>query len=206
MNRVIRHLLLGGFSVALTFIIYILMEATDTMYLLSMGTAYTGLVLLAATLLIGPANLIRKNANPISSYLRRDVGIWAGIVSLIHMFIGLEMHFGGIYWKYFARQTESGYMPHLNAFGAANYTGLIVGILVVMLLYLSNDVSIKKYGMGTWKKIQRYNYVLFILVIAHSFFYQFVENRALHYVVIVGAVFLSVLAVQWKGFKLHVKR
>jgi len=206
MNRVKRHLLLACFSVVMAYILFILINATDKMYLLSMGTAYTGLVLLAATLAIGPLNLIQKKSNPVSSYFRRDVGIWAGIVSLIHMFIGLEMHFGGTYWKYFLRETDAGYRILFNAFGLANYTGLIVGVLCVVLLYMSNNISIKKYGTETWKKIQRYNYALFALVIGHGFLYQIVENRSFEFVVTVGFVLVIVVVLQWKGYRIVVKR
>ncbi len=178
-------------------------DVPSTKYLFSMGTAYTGLVLIAATLLVGPLNLILKKPNPVSSYLRRDIGIWAAIVSLIHMFIGLEMHFGGKYIKYFFKETDTGLTPLINAFGLANYTGLIVGILCVVLLFMSNNASIKKYGVKMWKKLQQYNYVLFVLVIGHGFIYQLIEKRALHYMLIVGVIFVVVLAIQWKGFKLY---
>ncbi len=203
MSRVKRHFLLFVFSITLTFIIFMSIDVPSTKYLFSMGTAYTGLVLIAATLLVGPLNLILKKPNPVSSYLRRDIGIWAAIVSLIHMFIGLEMHFGGKYIKYFFKETDTGLTPLINAFGLANYTGLIVGILCVVLLFMSNNASIKKYGVKMWKKLQQYNYVLFVLVIGHGFIYQLIEKRALHYMLIVGVIFVVVLAIQWKGFKLY---
>ena len=39
------------------------------------ATGYVALGLLALTLLIGPANLLLRRRNPVSSYLRRD-GLW----------------------------------------------------------------------------------------------------------------------------------
>ncbi|RKZ54899.1 MAG: hypothetical protein DRQ44_18470, partial [Gammaproteobacteria bacterium] len=66
-------------------IIFFILDSPDNKYLFSMATAYTGLILLAATLLIGPLNLIKGKNNPVSSYLRRDIGIWAAVVSIIHV-------------------------------------------------------------------------------------------------------------------------
>jgi sulfoxide reductase heme-binding subunit YedZ len=40
-----------------------------------MATAYVSLALLAATLVTGPINLLRRRPNPVSTDLRRDLGI-----------------------------------------------------------------------------------------------------------------------------------
>jgi sulfoxide reductase heme-binding subunit YedZ len=41
----------------------------------TVATGYLATGLLALTLLIGPANLLLRRRNPVSSYLRRDVGM-----------------------------------------------------------------------------------------------------------------------------------
>ncbi|HEV8393257.1 MAG TPA: hypothetical protein VGQ37_03240, partial [Vicinamibacterales bacterium] len=51
---------------------------------LTVATGYLGVIFLALTLLLGPANLLLRRRNPVSSYLRRDVGIWTAIFSLAH--------------------------------------------------------------------------------------------------------------------------
>ena len=43
------------------------------------ATGYVATGLLALTLLVGPANLLLRRRNPISSYLRRDAGILHGV-------------------------------------------------------------------------------------------------------------------------------
>src|SRR5262245_12872292 len=45
----------------------------------TLGTGYLALGLLGLTLLIGPANLLLRRRNPVSNYLRRDVGMWTAI-------------------------------------------------------------------------------------------------------------------------------
>src|SRR5919197_5181120 len=58
----------------------------------TVATAYVATGLLVLTLLIGPANLLLRRRNPVSSYLRRDVGTWTALFSVIHVFYGLQVH------------------------------------------------------------------------------------------------------------------
>ena len=119
MYRLLQHALIAGFSVLSLGVLYWLLESPNPLYYWSMSTAYIGLLLLAVTLLIGPLNLIRKKNNPISGYLRRDIGIWAGIISILHVVFGLQRHFTDKMWLYFVRETEHGYVPIINVFGLA---------------------------------------------------------------------------------------
>ena len=66
-----------------------------------MASAYAGLFFLAASLSLGPWNVLRRKPNPVSSDLRRDVGIWAGVLALIHTAVGLTVHLRGRMWMYF---------------------------------------------------------------------------------------------------------
>ena len=186
-------------------IIYLLLDSPDQKFLFSMATAYAGLILLAVSLLLGPLNLIRNKANPVSSYLRRDIGIWAAIVSIIHVIFGLQVHMGGRIWTYFFHDMEpgQGYAVRLDAFGFANHSGLVATLICIVLMAVSNNASLKKLGQHRWKSIQRLNYLLFPLVIGHGFIYQVLEKRQLPFVAVVGLIFVVVLVMQWKGFKIR---
>ncbi len=61
--------------------------------------------------------------------------------------------------------------PLANSFGLGNWTGLAATVIVVGLLALSSDFALRTVKSGPWKWLQRLNYVLFALVIAHAFFY-----------------------------------
>jgi len=50
----------------------------------SIATAYAALFLTAAAVLLGPWNMLLHRANSISFDLRRDIGIWAGIMAVLH--------------------------------------------------------------------------------------------------------------------------
>jgi methionine sulfoxide reductase heme-binding subunit len=137
------------------------------------ATGYVALGLLALTLLIGPANLLLRRRNPVSSYLRRDVGAWTAIVSVIHVIAGLFVHgspapLGERLVRYFFAPDGS---LLTNPFGLANWTGLAATVIVVGLLTISSNFALRKLKAGPWKWLQRLNYGLFVLVILHAIYY-----------------------------------
>ncbi|WP_119071008.1 ferric reductase-like transmembrane domain-containing protein [Rubrobacter indicoceani] len=142
-----------------------------SMQQLTVATGYLALGFLALTLLIGPANLLLRKRNPVSSYLRRDVGTWTAIASVVHAIFGLQVHgsltISGILYYFVAPDGSL----LTNSFGLANWTGLAATVIVVGLLALSTDFALRKLKARRWKRIQRLNYVLFALVILHAFFY-----------------------------------
>lgn len=142
-----------------------------SMQQLTVGTGYIALGLLGITLLIGPANLLLRKRNPISSYLRRDVGTWTAIFSVVHVIFGFQVH-GSLrinaILNYFVARDGS---LLFNSFGLGNWTGLAALVIVVGLLATSSDFVLRKLNARTWKNLQRLNYALFVLVIAHAFFY-----------------------------------
>jgi len=58
-----------------------------------------------------------------------------------------------------------------NSFGLGNWTGLAATVIAVGLLAMSSDFALQKLKAGPWKSLQRLNYALFALVIAHAIFY-----------------------------------
>lgn len=140
---------------------------------LTTATGYVALGLLGLTLLIGPGNLLLRRRTPISSYLARDVGMWATIVSVIHVIAGFFVHgppaplVKRILFYFFAPDGR----PLTDSFGWGNWTGLAATLIVVGLLAISSDAALRKLKAKWWKNLQRLNYALFALVIAHAIFY-----------------------------------
>ena len=162
----------------------------------STATGYIALGLTAFTLLIGPANLLLRRRNPVSNYLRRDAGAWAAIVSVVHVIVGLQLHgppaatsLGERILRYFFEPDGS---PLTNSFGLANWTGLAATVIVVGLLAISSDAALRRLKAGPWKWLQRLNYALFALVIAHAIFYGALLRVTSPSTVLLG---LSVIAV-----------
>ena len=170
----------------------------DLISRVSIGTAYPALFLTAATMVVGPLNVLLRRANPISFDLRRDLGIWAGITALAHTAVGLNVHLRGKMWLYFVDTHNR--LRH-DAFGFGNYTGSIAALLFILLLALSNDMSLRKLGGARWKTLQRWAYAAIALTGVHAVLYQNIEKRILPFVVVLftalGVIFVFQLAGVW---------
>jgi len=181
------------------------LKAADVNFRLSMATAYTALVLLGITLILGPLNVLRNRPNPVSTDIRRDVGIWTGIIGLIHVLFGLQVHYDWRIWLNFVYASERWdilpYLPLYDLFGLANYAGLGIATILLLLLALSNNISLRKLGLKRWKFLQRWSYGAFALLVFHAAGHQLVESRELPFVLIFGIVVLTVLFMQLAGFR-----
>jgi methionine sulfoxide reductase heme-binding subunit len=192
-QRLTYHILLSVGSVGLTVLFMRLFPERDLVSGLSIGTAYAALFITTVTLLLGPFNVLRKKANPVSFDLRRDFGIWAGIAALVHTAVGLNVHLRGKMWLYFV---DTSHRLRKDVFGFGNYTGAVAALLFILLLALSNDVSLRKLGVNRWKLLQRWAYVALLLTVAHSIAYQHIETRSVPFRVVLYVLVGTMLSLQ----------
>ena len=205
-QRIKKHYLpLSILSLFSAFIFYEVWNKLDTITFIADATAYISLILLAASLLTGPINLYLKRNNPVSSYFRRDLGIYAGILALIHSLTGLFVHLRGNMWQYFLIKTEQGYAIRLDDFGWANYTGIISSILILLLLITSNDFSMRKLNPFKWKNIQRLSYFMFLIALLHSIYYRIVADNPARIYFLYLPLLVIVLSFQSAGFWLKIR-
>lgn len=168
----------------------------------SMASAYVGLILLALSLVLGPVNILAGRPNPVSSDVRRDVGIWAGLCSLLHALVGLQVHMPHRYLYWLSADLASGALSvRMDPFGVTNFAGLFAVFVAALLLALSNDRSLRTRGTHDWKQLQRWNYVLFALVVLHGAIYQLSEKRERIFVFLFVALCLPVIALQYAGYR-----
>lgn len=200
-RRAPRHVFLALASAAATAGLCALIPADRALARLSMATAYAGLGLLALCLTLGPVNVLRGRANPVSTDLRRDIGIWAGMLGLVHVVFGLQVHMGGnLRGYFFAPSRPYQLFPRLDAFGIANHAGLAVTLILIVLLALSNDRSLRALGTKRWKWTHRSIYVGFAALVGHGAVYQLLEKRQLPLVSLFVALAGLVLTFQLTGF------
>lgn len=197
-QRIKRHLILAAFAAGGTALIYLATAPPDFRHRLSMATAYSSLLFLCATLLLGPWNTLRRSPNPVSFDLRRDIGIWAGLLAILHTAVGLTVHLRGRMWMYFLKQRHP-LKFQTGQFGAANDIGLISALLFVMLLAISNDISLRTLGIERWKSLQRWTYAAVGLAVVHGILFQLVEKRHLPWVLVFAALSIFITAVQLAG-------
>jgi methionine sulfoxide reductase heme-binding subunit len=182
--------------------LYVTRPYSDVLSRASFATAYPALVLLGATLVIGPLNLLRHRPNPVSIDLRRDLGIWAGILAVLHTAIGQCVHLRGRPWLYYVygpAEHHHGVAVRHDLFGIANYSGAIATLIVVALFATSNDFSLRALGTRQWKQLQRWNYGAAALVALHAFAYQGIEKQRPQFVAAVIVCVTATLAIQCAG-------
>jgi sulfoxide reductase heme-binding subunit YedZ len=180
-SRLIRHYLPLLILTVLTGIAFHYKNPKwDLITLIADSSGYLGIVLIAVTLIIGSVNILFKRKNPTSTYFRRDIGITAGVITLIHSIDGLFVHLRGSMWKYFFEMNDQGYFIPFDDFRLANYTGLLSALLIVLVLVTSNDYSLWKLKAARWKNIQRLSYVMFLFAIVHVIYYR-INNTDLLY-------------------------
>jgi sulfoxide reductase heme-binding subunit YedZ len=202
-----QNIILAGASTLALGIFYFLDARSDWLHRISVATAYTGMGFVTWAMCIGPLNLVRRIDNPIHQPFRRDVGIWGGVISLIHVAVGLQMHFVGEMWKFFVfapEQWSSRLVPvRYDLFGLANWTGLVATVLLALLLLASNNAAIRRLGRKRWKSVHRSVYVVMVLTLFHGIAYQFLEKRQGLLVIVLISIALTALCVQFLGFRIR---
>jgi sulfoxide reductase heme-binding subunit YedZ len=205
-RRLLRHHLpIGLAALASGYLLYVTRSFPDVPTRLSFSSAYPALILIAATLFIGPFKLLLGERLPASMDLRRDVGIWAGIAGLFHTVVGQCVHLRGRPWLYYIYENwqKKHFLPiRHDLFGLANYTGLVAALILLALLATSNDASLRKLSTPGWKQLQRWNYAIIALTAIHTFTYQVGIEKPLPLFVATAAAAIAIsLVLQWVGYR-----
>ncbi len=206
-RRLIAHHLPLGVASTLGLVVLIALSPSHGGFSVRQLAAPTGdiaLVLLGLTLLVGPANLLLQRQNPVNSYLRRDIGTWTAIFSLVHVIIGFQGHSDRVlgFVDYFVADGR----PRLDSFGLGNWTGLAATVVVVLLLAISTDRSLRQLKARGWKRLQRLNYALFALVVIHAVYYGALRRAGSAYTLVLLGTVNAVLIGQWVGISLWRRR
>ena len=90
-------------------------------------------------------------------------------------------------------------MMQRTQFGFANYAGLMAALLFIGLLLISNDLSLRSFGVQRWKTLQRMSYIAFALTMAHGWAYQMIEKRKLPWMAVFWMMAAVAVTVQLAG-------
>ena len=199
-----HHLAIALVALAMSAMASIGFDHADLRTRSSAATAYVALGCVALSLMLGPLNLLLGRANPVSADLRRDLGIWGGVVGLAHAGVGLTVHLRGKMNQYFlpAPEAHSAFPLRMDAFGVANDLGVLSGVVLLALLLVSSDVALRRLGTARWKRWQRWSYAGAIAMLGHGALYQVLEGRRLMLAVLFLSVVLAVLALQALGVQI----
>lgn len=205
--RSLTHLGLLIFSLLGCGLAYLYEPGSKLNDVVALGTGYVSLILLVATLAIGPLNLVLKRRNGVNVNLRRDVGIWCGISGIVHSLISFTLYNNGnILLYFFDKQSNGSYSPQLNLSGLSNLTGLLAMLVMLGLLLTSNNLSLRWLKGKSWKFVQRFNYPLSILVLVHTIGYLILNGRETFFTFLLAALVFFVVEAQLVGVGLTMWR
>lgn len=202
LKRTLHHLALTLATAGAVYLSTIYIPGGDPVYLLTLAFGYQALLLILVSLMVGPANLLLRNRkrNPVNLMLRRDVGIWAGMLTVLHVVLALQLRFGGQLIYYFVEADDTGRLiPRLDLFGLSNITGTVAFLIIVLLLATSNQFALRKLKGPRWKTLQRWNYAAIIFAIVHTAGYQVISRREQYFETATIILVTLVAAIQLSG-------
>jgi len=110
----------------------------------------------------------------LNSMMRRDLGIWAGLTGLLHLYAGTVESMNQPYLEHHV----AGEPARQQLFNWGASLGFAVGLLLVLLLLLSSNHALGTLGARWWKRLQRLAYAALLLTAAHGLLFQLLERRA----------------------------
>jgi hypothetical protein len=175
-RRQVRHLCLAGFVALVCAVSFTLTPAGHRPYVfLSLGLGYASLALLLLTLATGPCLVIsrpRCRSAPCSAATwgsgRRSLDACTWSLGCSPISTGESP---ATVWR------PAGPDPDISLFGVSNWIGAAATLVLLGLLLLSNNLSLRALGIRHWKNFQRFNYLLAALTVLHTFGYQSVGDR-----------------------------
>jgi len=178
-SRALRHGLLLLISGGLTAGTLLAGDPSTAVDRASLLTAWLCFGLLVATLGFGPWHALRTGQPLVNNLLRRDLGIWAALAGLAHLGLATREVMQPAYFSRYITGTPTAPMPAwADWLGTGSIVGgYAVGLVFLVLLGLSNNLSLRRLGTDRWKRLQGIATVAFALTAAHGAIFQLIEGR-----------------------------
>lgn len=144
--------------------------------------ADASLVLLAITMMLGPAARLWNPWNRLVPW-RRQFGIYAVGFGAVHTLLVLD---GWVEWDipriagFLVHPALGDYVLAEHGFGLANVIGILALVYGAVLLMISNDYAVRRLGGSVWKFIQSGAYVMWSLVVIHTAYFLFMHFLHFH--------------------------
>ncbi|TFG81711.1 MAG: hypothetical protein E4H19_14195 [Chromatiales bacterium] len=165
---------------------------------MSLLTAWLCFGLLVATLGLGPWQALRTAQPLINNLLRRDLGIWAALTGLAHLVVATAEVMQPAYFStYFTVSPGAPLTGWAGWIGRSSIVGgYVVGLIFLVLLGLSNNLSLRRLGSGRWKRLQGLSSVAFLLTVAHGAVFQLIEGRTGVWLATLVVMSIAILALR----------
>lgn len=178
-TRLRTHTILAVVSISVLLAAAVIGEPAAAVDQVSLASAYLFLFLISVVLLLGPLRTLQTGRVMINQTLRRDIAIWCALMGLVHLLAGSVESMTPVYLDVFVNHAVNS--PSASTREALFFwsaiAGFIIGLLLIVLLALSNNWSLKLIGQRWWKRLHRLSYIVFILTVLHGFAFQVLESR-----------------------------
>lgn len=164
----------------------------------SLLTAWLCFLLLITTLAIGPWQALKTGRPLLNNLLRRDLGIWAAITGLAHLCLATAEVMQPAYFSTYITGPPEAPMPGWAGWiGTASIVaGYLAGLIFILLLGLSNNLSLRRLGNARWKKLQRIATTALALAATHGIVFQVIEGRTGAWLVGLVAISLAIFGLR----------
>ncbi len=181
MKTLSRHCVVLFLAVLLTYLFLSVHSQWAPMHRWNRALADASLVLLAATMMIGPAVRLRSAWGRLSAW-RRELGIYAVGLGAIHTLIVLD------FWMEWNIPRLVGFVLHPmglyvmaeHGFGLANLIGILALVYGVILMATSNEYAVRLLSGTVWKFVHSGAYVMWALAVVHTGYFLFMHFLHFH--------------------------
>lgn len=177
----------------------------------SVALATTAVAFVSTALAIGPLRVLRGGQPVVHDPWRRTVGVTGAVLAAAHLVVALSIH-GSLRrpWEQFVhdRPTVSDPIVVLRgARGYANWIGLVVALLLVLLVVISRTSWLRRLGRHRWKAAQRLVYLVYPAILLHAVLYWRVERRLVGHRILVLVPITGVMGLQaWAATTMVVRK
>jgi sulfoxide reductase heme-binding subunit YedZ len=175
-----RHATVAALTCGTVLLFWLSRPGWHWMHAWNRAFADASLVLLVATLAIGP---LARLWSPAARWLawRRELGVWSIIAALGHVLI--VMH-GWVEWDpsrlFYTMNPFRRDWALDQGFALGNLLGIVALGYGLVQMVTSNDMSIRLLGGSSWKLIQQSAYLLYVLVALHTAYFLFWQFVSFH--------------------------
>ncbi len=202
-TRLRTHINLAAASLSVLLAATFIGDQVATLDRVSLMSAYVFLFLISVVLLLGPLRTVRTGRVMINQTLRRDIAIWCALMGLVHLLAGSMESMTPVYLDIFVHHAVDLPSPSTREalFLWSVIAGFVIGILLIVLLALSNNWSLTLIGQRWWKRLHRLSYFAFALTILHGVAFQVLESRFWGGYALLIVMTIIVIIAQVLGFR-----
>ncbi|MEK6247180.1 MAG: ferric reductase-like transmembrane domain-containing protein [Planctomycetales bacterium] len=177
-----RHLIVIVVAAIGTYVFLLSRQDWSEMHRWNRAVGDTSLVLIAASMAIGPLSRLVPRLRAAVPW-RRELGIYGVFLSLVHATIILLGWVDLDLWRligYEVHPATGQYVMSQHGFGLANIIGILALIYAIVLAGTSNNWSQRSLGTSVWKFVQQGSYVLWILIVVHTGYFLYLHFQHFH--------------------------